>query len=207
MTEPHYPQLWRHTMAHVRGLRVDPVLFTPIFRSDCAMRNCNGNCCAEGVLLDPADKARILAHTDMILRHLEPGMETDPAHWFDGDVQPDIDFPSGVCEGTRATERGCVFLDHAGLCSLQKAAAHEGMDRFALKPFYCVAYPLTMDAGVLTLEDPDFTNRPACCSAVSPGALTALDVCREEFEHVLGKEGTNEFEQLQQQHLRDPRTP
>jgi hypothetical protein len=206
MTEPHYPRLGRHTMTHVRDLRVDPILFQPVFRDDCEMRNCTGACCAEGVLLDPADKAKILRHTDLIQKYLEPGMETDPSRWFDGDVQPDKDFPSGVCEGTRATERGCIFLDAKGLCTLQKAAMGEGMDRFALKPFYCVAYPLTMDAGVLTLEDPDFTNRPMCCSAITTGTRTSLDVCREEYEHMLGNEGLIEFERLHQQHRTNPPT-
>jgi Fe-S-cluster containining protein len=185
-----------HRMAHVPELRVDPVVLTPVFHASCSMRNCNGQCCAEGVLVDMADKERILAHADLIRKYLEPGMESDASKWFDGVVERDIDFPSGSCEGTSASGRGCVFLDSRGLCTLQKAAMAEGMDKFALKPFYCVAYPLTVDRGVLTVEDADFTNRPTCCSAVDRGALHVTDVCREELEFMLGPDTTNELEQI-----------
>jgi hypothetical protein len=72
----------------------------------------------------------------------------------------------------------------------------EGMDKFALKPFYCVAFPLTIDGHVLTTYEPEFTNRPQCCSVVPHGKLSVLDVCREEFEFVLGTEGLNEIEKM-----------
>lgn len=196
MADRSFPRLRTHRMTYIRDMRVDPVLFKPVFQSDCSMNNCNGTCCQDGVLLDPTDKARILAHAERIKKYLEPGMERDPAKWFDGEVAMDADFPSGTCEGTMATERGCVFLDSRGLCTLQKTAMAEGMHKFALKPFYCVAYPITMDAGVLTLEDPDFTERPSCCSAIPIGARTPFDVCREEFEFMLGDEGVAELERI-----------
>jgi len=186
--------LRRHQITHVPALRVDPVVFQPVFHVSCSMRNCNGQCCAEGVLLDPTEKERILAHTGLIQKYLETDMEHDPANWFDGVVGQDMDFPSGECEGTASTERGCVFLDSRGLCTLQKAAVAEGMDKFTLKPFYCVAYPLTIDAGVLTVEDADFTSRPSCCSAVDQGSQHITDVCREELEFMLGADGAQELE-------------
>jgi hypothetical protein len=75
----------------------------------------------------------------------------------------------------------------------------EGMQKFALKPFYCVAFPLTIDEHVLTTYEPEFTNRPQCCSVGAAGALTVLDVCREEFEYMLGADGLREVEQLFEQ--------
>ncbi len=203
MGDRSFPRIGSYRMSYIKDMRVDPILFVPVFRADCSMNNCNGSCCQDGVLLDPIDKARILAHAELITKHLEPGMEHDPAKWFDGEVAADADFPSGTCEGTAATDRGCVFLDSRGLCSLQKAAMAEGMHKFALKPFYCVAYPITMDAGVLTLEDPDFTNRPSCCSAMQTGALTPFDVCREEFDFMLGDEGVAELERIKNSQSED----
>jgi hypothetical protein len=72
----------------------------------------------------------------------------------------------------------------------------EGMDKFALKPFYCVAFPVTIEGGVLTTDEPEFTKRRQCCSTVAEGPLTVLDVCREEFEYILGTEGLKEIEAL-----------
>ncbi len=185
-----------HGMAHIPELRIDPIVFTKAFELHCSMGNCNGRCCAEGVLVDVSEKENILRHADLIRRYLEPGMEHDPAKWFDGMPEPDPDFPSGWCEGTAAKARGCVFLDRRGLCTLQKAATAEGMHKFALKPFYCVAYPLTVDGGVLTTEDPDFTNRPQCCSTCPDGALTIFDVCAEELTFMLGEHGASALRRL-----------
>jgi hypothetical protein len=187
--------LSRHRMRHIPQMRIDPALFKPVFHESCSMRNCNGRCCSEGVLLDPADKEKILAHTEIIQRYLEPGMERDPGKWFDGVVEPDMDFPSGFCEGTAAAGHGCVFLDSRGLCTLQKTAMGEGMHKFALKPFYCVAYPLTLERGTLTIEDADFVSRPACCSAVDNGHQSVLEVCHEELEFMLGAEGVEELQE------------
>jgi hypothetical protein len=49
---------------------------------------------------------------------------------------------------------------------------------------------------VLTTYEPEFTGRRQCCSIVSSGPLSVLDVCREEFEYVLGTEGLKEIEEL-----------
>ena len=68
----------------------------------------------------------------------------------------------------------------------------EGMDKLAVKPFYCVAFPITIDEHVLTTYEAEFTNRRQCCSIVTDGPMTVLDVCREEFEYILGVEGLEE---------------
>ena len=185
-----------HRLNHLPTLSVDPALFEPKFAGECSMNNCNAHCCREGVWVDPLEQQKILEHAHTIIRHMDPGQETDPARWFDGEVEEDPDYPSGRCEGTRTTERGCVFLDDRGWCVLQKAAAAEGMDKFALKPYYCVAFPLTIAEGVLTVDDPDFTNRTACCSTIDGGAHAPADVCREELEFMLGTDGLRELDSI-----------
>jgi hypothetical protein len=97
-----------------------------------------------------------------------------------------------------------VFLDKKGLCALQKTAMAEGMDKFALKPFYCVAFPLVIDRHMLTTDDPEFTKRSQCCSIVPDGSLTVLDVCREEFGYILGTEGLEEIEKVFKEEIRSP---
>ncbi len=166
------------------------------------MTNCNAHCCRDGVWADPTEKARILDHAEMIIRHMDPDQPKDPARWFSGEVEEDADYPSGHCVGTATADRGCVFLDGRGWCVLQKAAAAEGMNKFALKPYYCVAFPLTVSDGVLTVDDPDFTNRTTCCSVVENGHHAPADVCREELEFMLGPEGMSELDELRKDRQR-----
>jgi hypothetical protein len=67
------------------------------------------------------------------------------------------------------------------------------MPRQALKPFYCFAYPITVESGVLAVDDPDFTNRTDCCSMIPGGSKSVIDVCRFELEFVLGEDGLEEL--------------
>lgn len=196
MAEQQFKSLKNHRLQHIPKLYIDPEILTKRFSPSCSMCHCNGSCCAEGVLLDIEDKERILAHADLIKRYLEPQQEFDVSKWFDHSVEFDIDFPSGQCDGTTVRNGGCVFQDSKGLCALQKTAMAEGMDKFALKPFFCVAFPLVIDQHMLTLDDPEFTNRPQCCTVVPEGSLSAFDVCREEFEYILGQDGLREIEKV-----------
>jgi hypothetical protein len=196
VAERHLKILYKHKLEHISELRIDPEILTQRFTPNSSMCNCNGTCCSEGVLLDVKEKELILAHADVIQKYLEPEQEKDPSKWFDNNIEHDVDFPSGKCDGTAVHGKGCVFLCSKGLCALQKTAMAEGMDKFALKPFYCVAFPITVDEHVLTTYEPEFTNRQQCCSIVPQGPLTVLDVCREEFEYILGTDGLKEIEEM-----------
>jgi hypothetical protein len=188
--------LTRHKLNHIPELRVDQEMFSQRLSPQSSMCNCNGTCCSEGVLLDIKEKELILANTDLIKKYLEPDQISDESKWFDNFIENDSDFPSGKCDGTAVHNGRCVFLCSKGLCALQKTAMAEGMDKFAIKPFYCVAFPLTIDSSVLTTYEPEFTNRPQCCSVVSEGPQNLIDVCREEFEYILGTDGLKEIENL-----------
>jgi hypothetical protein len=196
MADKYFKILHKHKLEHIPELQIDPEILTQRFSPHSSMCNCNGTCCAEGVLLDVKEKELILAHADLIKKYLEPQQEKDTSKWFDNNIENDADFPSGKCDGTAVQGNSCVFLCSKGLCALQKTAMAEGMDKFALKPFYCVAFPITIDGHVLTTYEPEFTNRRQCCSIVTDGPLTVLDVCREEFEYILGTEGLKEIEVL-----------
>jgi hypothetical protein len=144
-------------------------------------------------MVGPGERNRILAHAELIQRYMEPHQDKDPAGWFDDDEEVDTDFPEGRAVGTQVRTYGCVFLDSAGRCTLQKTAAAEGMGKFALKPFFCVAFPLTIEDGVLMVDNPDFTGRTQCCSTAEGGELSVFDVCEEELEFMLGEAGLNEL--------------
>lgn len=185
--------LRKHRLRHLPELRVEQNFLDKKFASGCSMMQCNSSCCRHGVMVDPVEKQRILDRRDLVLRTMEPHQEHNPDLWFDDVEEKDADFPSGRAVGTQTRSYGCVFLDRSGRCVLQKAAMEEGMDKFALKPFFCVAFPITIEDGVLVTDDPEFTGRQECCSTMAHGSLTVVDVCREELEFMLGPDGLHEL--------------
>jgi len=192
-TEPFV--LRRHHLTHIPELGVEKGFLDKNFARGCSMYHCNSQCCRHGVMIDPDEKQNILNHAEMIQRYMEPHQDKDPSSWFDDTDEVDADFPSGRALGTQMKSYGCIFLDTAGRCTLQKAAMGEGLPKFSLKPFYCVAYPLTIEDGVLVMDDPDFVGRSECCSIVPNGEQSVFDVCPEELEFVLGKEGMQELKE------------
>ncbi len=197
MADRQHLELRNHNLTHLPVLKIDPVVFEAKFTHGCSMQNCNASCCQGGVMLDVKERDNILRHVDLIRAHMEPDQVHDPGVWFDNEEEVDSDYPSGRGVGTQTTDRGCVFLKKDGRCVLQTAAMEEGLPKQALKPFFCFAFPVTIDAGVLTIDDPDFTNRPECCSMIPGGTTSVLEICREEFEFVLGSEGAKALRALQ----------
>ncbi len=191
-----FPVLCCHALGHIRELRLHENLFSSRFLPGCSMVNCRSSCCRFGVYVDPAEKENILASAEKIRRYMDAHQEHDDRGWFEETVYSDPDFPRGKAVGTRAMQYGCVFLNGEGKCVLQKTAVAEGMKISSLKPFYCIAYPITIDHGVLMVDEADFLNDPACCRPVEGGTQNVLDVCSEELEFVLGDEGLSEFRKL-----------
>jgi hypothetical protein len=185
--------LRKHHLGYIRDLTVHENISSTRFDAACSVYKCDAQCCSMGVFADVAERDRILEHADLVRQYMEPDQRHDPATWFEREELADADFPSGRCVGTEATERGCVFLQHNGRCVLQIAATEEGHDKAFLKPFFCFAYPVTIDHGVLMIDQPEFVQRPGCCTGVPDGPRRAIDVCREEFEFVLGEEGYKEL--------------
>ncbi len=196
MVDGRYQELHHHKLTHLPVLKIDPIVFEARFIRGCSMQNCDASCCQGGVMLDVMERENILRHADLVRQHMETSQVQDPARWFDNVEEVDSDYPSGLGVGTEVTDRGCVFLKSDGRCVLQTAAEKEGLPSFALKPFFCFAFPVTIVDGVLTIDDPDFTNRPECCSMIPGGSRSVLDVCSEEIEFVLGVEGMTALRKL-----------
>jgi Fe-S-cluster containining protein len=191
-----------HRMGHIPELRVGAELVGKRFVPGCSMTNCNADCCSGGVYADLTERDAILEHADLVRAQMDPGQARDTDLWFEKETIPDADYPSGRAIGTEVYDDRCVFLNSKGMCVLQKAAAAAGMDRYALKPFFCWLYPVTVDNGELTLHDPDYAERPECCSYRDSGPLTVLDVCPEELGLALGGEGVDELRKMM-----DPAVP
>ncbi len=188
--------LLKHNLNFIHTLVVDDKLLEAKFATSCSMAHCRGDCCRYGVWVDVRHRDLILEHKDLILRHLEPQQEHDPDRWFEKYEIEEPDFPSGRAVGTQERDTGCVFLDSHGRCVLQSAATAEGMDKFSLKPFFCVTYPVTIEDHILTIDDEEFPGNTQCCSAATNGVKTVLDVCDQELEFALGKRGFEEFKEL-----------
>lgn len=180
----------RHRLPHLGPLRLNDNLRTTRFDGACNTSRCTGTCCRRGVRADLLERERILAQAQVVIRHMEPGQQHDPRLWFETTTVRDGDYPSGVCVGTELFNGACVFLDSAGRCVLQKASdAHTGM----LKPFFCFAFPITLDRGELLL---DRGSDPACCIGTADGHRNVFDACAVELVHVLGEAGTAELKGL-----------
>jgi len=189
------PVLRKHHLDHIPDLRVDESIFTAKFASGCSMANCDAACCTYGVYADIQEREAILAHADTIRQAMDPHQVKDPALWFEERELTDHDFPSRIAIGTRQMEYGCVFLDGGGKCTLQKIAASKTQP-YGLKPFYCIAYPVTIMHVELMLDEPDFASRPTCCGASRGGTLDIFDVCGDELTHVLGDKGVAELRRM-----------
>jgi hypothetical protein len=180
-------------MKHIGELRAGAELAEKRFAAGCSMARCNANCCAGGVFADPSERDEILKHADLVRSHMDPAQERDVSRWFEKEEMEDADYPSGRAVGTEVYGGRCVFLNSNGMCVLQLAANAAGMERYALKPFYCWLYPVTVEHGELTLHDPEYAARPECCSCADEGPLTVFDVCAEELRIALGDEGLEEL--------------
>ncbi|HKQ69312.1 MAG TPA: DUF3109 family protein [Polyangiaceae bacterium] len=189
---PSIGELRRHRLTHLPVLRVDPSMQNARFARACDSNRCTSVCCGTGVYADRAERDRILEHAEAIVRVMDPGQPPDPRAWFDEEELEDADFPSGVGIGTQAGPRGCVFLNQAGRCVLQKAHI-EGAVSVVLKPFYCFAFPVTIHEGTLMIDDDNVEGTRTCCQPVTGGERSAMDVFAWELDHVLGPEGVSEL--------------
>jgi hypothetical protein len=178
--------LRRHRL-HIRELKVNKDLLQARFPHDCSMTRCTAKCCGSGVWMDLAEHRQIVQHAALIQTHMSAPQEKDPARWFEDEWEHE-DFPSGHAIGTAVHNDACVFLGPDRRCVLQKASSEATGN---LKPFYCVAFPITVDEGELRLDEP---KDPACCTPVSGGPLTVFDVCGDELKYVLGEAGVSELE-------------
>jgi Fe-S-cluster containining protein len=154
-------------------------------------RNCDGHCCASGVSVDLTERDRILAHATLIEAAMDAAEGRDPARWFDAQIREDADFPSGHAVRTGLRKGACVFLDARKRCVLHAFSDATGL---VLKPFFCRAFPMTIEQGIAVL-DPDAALRPlACCGIAAGGPSNVLEVCPDEMRLVLGPDGVADLQ-------------
>lgn len=169
----------------ISGLKFDPQIFTDGFEDPNGPNACTSHCCRHGVYLDPVERDRILAHADVVEKYLDETQVRDRDKWFDNSEEEDPDFPSGKCVSTQVHNDKCVFLNKEGKCVLQVTEKEERMQRFSLKPFYCILFPIVKVDGVFTYDD-FCSGESACCTASRGSKDKMIELCAIEFEHALG---------------------
>jgi len=163
-------------------------LFTRGFPAGGGPCSCSSACCEGGVFVDVKEREVIIAHRELIARHMDATQSTDPARWFEPGVVEDPDFPSGQCVGTEVVNDKCAFLDGAGRCSLQNAAVAAGLHKWAIKPLFCILYPIEISNETVSFDDM-LQDEQSCCSIGQSFSVPLFRACREELVHLVGEEG------------------
>lgn len=178
----------------VKGLKIDPAIFT--FKFSCM---CNGECCHYGVYTDLKEHDVIMDLKDRIIADMDETQSKDVEKWFEA-PEDDEDFESGVAVGTEVINGKCTFLDKNGLCTLQKLANQEGSYKWKYKPLYCILFPLTVYEGALTIDD-EHIDRLKFCNKHPMEETSIFRACKEELKHFLGEDGLAELEAYEKEYL------
>jgi Fe-S-cluster containining protein len=176
----------------ISGLKFKRQIFTDGFKDPNGPNACTSCCCRHGVYLDPAERDEILARADIIEKYFDETQTKNRGSWFNGMEEEDADFPSGKCVSTEVYNDKCVFLNKDRRCTLQLAETGEGLQRFSLKPHYCVLFPIVKMNGVLQYDD--FCSGEAdCCTASPDSKVKMVEVCSTELEYAIGISKYNEI--------------
>ncbi|MBN1889160.1 MAG: DUF3109 family protein [Thermoflexales bacterium] len=180
----------------INGWRIEPALLEvqPVHRCDIAV--CRGVCCSYGVYVAMEQKAAILLHAEMIKPYLPPDRR-DESEWFCDESVADASFPSKRFDFTNTIPNPdypdggtCIFLRPDATCAVQVASVANGLDRWALKPFFCVLFPLVIDEWCLMLDSENpLYQHAACHGQTIPAHQPVYVLLKDEFVHALGEEG------------------
>ncbi len=78
----------------------------------------------------------------------------------------------------------------------------EHFERFSLKPYYCVLFPLTKVDGVFEYDDL-CSSEADCCTAVPDGRKKIVEMCSIELEYALGHSKHEEVLEYHRKHSSD----
>jgi|GEM_PF-169905 hypothetical protein len=185
MTEKIFP-------LEYKGLKIDPVIFTQGFVPACNIGICGGECCDWGVYMDRDFKDVLTKFEKEIQDVMDENQIKDSSEWYEKDIEVDSDFPSGFAIGTETytTKSGneqCVFKDSNGFCSIQVMAMKNNMHKWAVKPKYCIMYPLTIVDNILTYDEEHSAKLHYCgINHEDNFVQTVFDAMKEELIFVLG---------------------
>ncbi|MCU7495118.1 MAG: DUF3109 family protein [Ignavibacteria bacterium] len=188
-------------MRVIKGLKIDPLIFTQKFVNGCNIHNCSGECCYYGVYAESTEFEVIMGIKDRIIQSMDDSQTKDYTAWFE-EPNEDPDFKSGIAVGTEVYNGKCVFLDKQGFCTLQKIAHENGENKWKYKPLYCILFPLVISDGVFTIDD-GHLERMHFCNRKEVQTSTVFEVCTEEIIHVLGQDGYEELLKYRDEYFKE----
>jgi hypothetical protein len=177
----------------IRGYLVSPDLFTTGYGKESGPWTCTSQCCGGGAYVDVTERDRVLAHAEMVKRHVDETQTQDESRWFEPNDFADSDYKSGRCVGTTVENGKCILQDKRGFCSLQVAASASGASKWAIKPLYCVLFPLEVIANVIRYDRRFHDVRP-CCTAKTEFEIPLFEACKDEVVHLVGEDGYRAME-------------
>lgn len=175
----------------VKGLKIDPIIFTQGFVECCDVSICSAECCWYGVYADIKERDLVMSLKKEVASVMDDSQDADWTKWFEPE-HDDADFPSGKTAGMEVFNNKCVFLDKRGYCSLQVLAIKHGKERWAYKPYYCVLFPLSVVDRVLTFDD-HHAGRMHYCGLKENFTHTIFEACTDELKFALGEDGYAEL--------------
>lgn len=150
------------------------------------MRRCDATCCKGGVAVSVNERQAIFEHREAIAEAMEAsprrGVAPRSFDWFIRRDKRDPDFLVGRSVDTRVVNGACVFLRADRLCAVHAASEKACGHPYALKPAYCILFPLAVEKGALDVCRGSYTRRPECCSPVRHGTQSAVDLCSGTVE-------------------------
>ncbi len=173
---------------NIQNIEIDKSLYKKGFIGENSPLQCDGACCKYGVYVDINEKEKILAHSKLIKKYFDETQNLDSSKWFEEKEVEDTDFPSKKCVGTEVFNDKCVFLNKNGKCVLQQTAIAEKMHPWELKPFYCIAFPLTVVDKKIEWDDM-LQGEKMCCSAFENFSTNCVTSCKIELDYILGNSG------------------
>lgn len=187
----------------VKGVKIADGLFTTGFRSGQGPFNCTSRCCYRGAYMDVAEREILLKNRDIITAQLDGTQSADTNTWFEPEDFVDADYASGRCVGTGTVNGKCSFQNEKGWCSVQMAGAQSKGHKWAIKPIYCVTFPVEVVDGWLRFNAM-MQGKEACCSVEEVFDTPLFEACKEEIVHLLGEDGYEEIANAYQRRLRAP---
>lgn len=135
----------------VRIYEVDESILTRRYYASCIDCGfCHEACCNYGCPVDVAERDRLRAYAS----ELEKTVGYPASDWFEHDVIPDANFPSGKIQRTKVIGGKCVFFDHVGGgCHIHRFANSKSLDWRMLKPMVCSLFPIAWESGRLLVSE------------------------------------------------------
>jgi Zn-finger nucleic acid-binding protein len=196
-------------LLQVNDWLVERKLTEPYATQRCHIPECQAWCCTGGVWIDLGERDRILAHAEQIKPFMRPERQ-DERLWFDGERDESLDYPTGVGTGTSVVKdethpvgNTCIFLrPEDRYCAIQSSSMAKGDNPWALKPFYCILHPITMDGKKIQLDDDnEIYIEGGSCQRPSDVARPLIDTFDAELQFVLGVDAYAELKR-QAAHLK-----